>query len=916
MGRIQSNIGIITGVPITETVDALMSISARPRDLIASRTKQLQAEQAAIGELTALVLGVQFAGKNLAKESLFNAKTAASSRPESLAATVTGSPAAGSYQFTPLVQAQSQQLLSGGFASRDTPIGAGSITISRGTEVDRRIELSQLNGGAGVPRGKIRITDRSGAAAEIDLRYAVKIDDVIAKINEADGVQVTAVADGDAIRLVDDTGSSNNNLRVAEVNGGTTAAGLGLAGIDVAADEATGSDVLSLHRGIRASQLRDGSGLSLRQGVADLTVTFRDGSSPLSIDFNDLAASDKRDTATLGDILDRLNAADPTRLSAAISADGDRIVVTDLTSDTGGTFGVASANGGSLAEELGIATSAAAAEITGTRLLAGLKDTLLSSLEGGAGSGALGSLDLEDRSGTTATVDLSNAETLGDVIDAINTAGIGIRAQVNRAGNGLELRDTSGGTGNLTIASGDANNAAEKLKIAAGAAQSSIDSGSLHRQTVSRQTKLSDYNGGAGVKPGHFVITDSQGASAVITLTGTNATHIGDVLDLINAAGIGVTASINATGDGIQLTDTAGGSGTLSVGTSNRQTASDLRIAGAAQIVDVGGTPTQVIDGSTATTIEISAEDTLDDLVEKLNAAGLQLSASIFSDGSPTAPFRLSITSTVSGEAGRHVFDTSAAGFTVDEIVAAEDARLLFGSVAAGGIVATSSTGTFNDLVSGLSLDVKTSSTDPVTITVAGTDASFVTGVKVLVEQYNKLHAKIQTQTSFDPETNTTGILFGSGETLRIESEFSRLFTGRQAGLSGAQSLAELGLSVNDDGSLALDEAKLKAQFAADPEGVKDFFLHESRGFAGKLDRLAESFVNVDNSLLLNRYTALTRKVEFNEERIERMTASLDRQREALLAQFYNMESVIAKLQESLTSIQSIAALPPLYTTK
>ena len=204
-------------------------------------------------------------------------------------------------------------------------------------------------------RGKIRITDRSGASAEVDLRYAVTIDDVIAKINETDGVSVTAVADGDAIRLIDDTGATTNNLRVAEVNGGTTAASLGLANINVAASEATGSDVLSLHSGTLAGRLRDGSGLSLREGVADLTVTFRDGSSPLSIDFNELAAQDTRDTVTLGDVLDAINAADPARLTAEISADGDRIVLTDLTSDTGGTFSIASANGGTLAEELGIA---------------------------------------------------------------------------------------------------------------------------------------------------------------------------------------------------------------------------------------------------------------------------------------------------------------------------------------------------------------------------------------------------------------------------------------------------------------------------------------------------------------------------------------------------------------------------------
>ena len=312
------------------------------------------------------------------------------------------------------------------------------------------------------------------------------------------------------------------------------------------------------------------------------------------------------------------------------------------------------------------------------------------------------------------------------------------------------------------------------------------------------------------------------------------------MLDLINSASVGVTASINAAGDGIQLADTASGTGTLTVDAVGKKTALDLRIAAEAETIDIGGTPTQVIDGATAVTIDIDADNTLEDLVEKINDAGLPLSASIFSDGSPTNPFRLSLTSTVSGAAGRLVFDTSAAGFALDAIVAAQDARLLFGSITAGGIVATSSTGKFDDLVSGVSLTVKQASDDPVTISIAETDASFISAVKTLVDQYNKLHAKIQTQTLFNPDNNTTGILFGSNETLRIESQLSRLFTGRQAGLSGVESLAELGVSVNDDGSLALDEAKLKAQYAADSEGVQEFLARVARlrGQARRADRV------------------------------------------------------------------------------
>ncbi|MBP85626.1 MAG: hypothetical protein CMJ64_02750 [Planctomycetaceae bacterium] len=40
-----------------------------------------------------------------------------------LSTTLTGSPAPGTYQFTPVRQAQAHQLLSGGFASRDTALG-------------------------------------------------------------------------------------------------------------------------------------------------------------------------------------------------------------------------------------------------------------------------------------------------------------------------------------------------------------------------------------------------------------------------------------------------------------------------------------------------------------------------------------------------------------------------------------------------------------------------------------------------------------------------------------------------------------------------------------------------------------------------------------------------------------------------
>ena len=45
MGQIQTSMGLITGIPILDTVDKLMAISARPRDLITARNDDLQAPE-------------------------------------------------------------------------------------------------------------------------------------------------------------------------------------------------------------------------------------------------------------------------------------------------------------------------------------------------------------------------------------------------------------------------------------------------------------------------------------------------------------------------------------------------------------------------------------------------------------------------------------------------------------------------------------------------------------------------------------------------------------------------------------------------------------------------------------------------------------------------------------------------------
>jgi len=244
MGSITPNVGLITGIPIQKTIDQLIAVQSRPRDLLALLGKKVEAEQIAITAISASLLSFQFQAINVGKSDQFSQTSVTSSNASLLSVTSTGNPSLGSFQFTPLQTAQSQQLLSSGLASDTEALGGGSFSFRFGGYIDSDTDLEILNAGAGVERGRIRITDRSGASAEIDLRFVRTVDDVLKEVNKAAGINVKLEVRGDRFVLTDGTGDSGN-LRVQELSG-STAASLGLGGVNIAADEVVGQDVFQL----------------------------------------------------------------------------------------------------------------------------------------------------------------------------------------------------------------------------------------------------------------------------------------------------------------------------------------------------------------------------------------------------------------------------------------------------------------------------------------------------------------------------------------------------------------------------------------------------------------------------------------------------------------------------------------------
>src|SRR5205085_11644776 len=85
-----------------------------------------------------------------------------------------------------------------------------------------------------------------------------------------------------------------------------------------------------------------------------------------------------------------------------------------------------------------------------------------------------------------------------------------------------------------------------------------------------------------------------------------------------------------------------------------------------------------------------------------------------------------------------------------------------------GGQPLSSSTNTISGVIPGVTLDLKTASASPVTVTIAPDTAAITNQLQQFVDAFNKALDAISTQTKYDPTTRTGGPLSGDSALLGI----------------------------------------------------------------------------------------------------------------------------------------------------
>jgi flagellar hook-associated protein 2 len=908
MASISSSVGLISGINSKDVIDQLMALESRPKTTLQARIDSIGQQKLAYVDLTTRLTSLKLSGTTLKKPSTFENAATTSSDEDVLTATASPGAAVGSYQFQVARLVTTQQSVSRGFADFDSAkVGAGTLSIELGGgELDQQNTLGELRGGEGIRRGLFKITDRSGATAVIDTTAAVTLDDVLKKINTNLDISVKATLDGDRIVLSDLTGKTASNLVVQDVGEGHAAEDLGLVG-SAAANTINGTDINFLGRNTSLAQINDGRGVRTAGGEPDFTVTLGDGTS------FDVTISST--TKTLGDVIDAINTAGGGKVRAEVTPGSNGLTITDT---SGGSFDlqITRLNNSQAAADLGIESTGGGSVINGTSVIAGLGTVLVSSLNGGQGF-ELGTIAIQSRAAGAATsIDLSGAKSVADIINTINSAGAGVKASLNSAKNGIQIVDTSGGSGNLIISDASGTTAADFGITGTFDTNTAVVRGAnLQRQWVTENTLLADYNGGKGITPGKFRITDSNGKSATVDLTQGNEIRLADVIQEINSRGIGITASINAHGDGLLLTDSGGGTQKMKVEDLEGTAAADLNIKGTATAT--------TIDGSMEKTITVTANDTLQGIQKKITDLNWGVSASIINDGSGLTPYRLSINAKNSGRDGRVVFDSGATNLNTSTLVEAQDAAVFVGGAdAAQPLLITASKNQLSGVIKGVNIDLHGVSDKPVTLNVTRSDDNVVEEVTKFTDTFNEMVDKISELTKFDTETNTRGLLLGELTMQSVQSELYAMVQTVNVQAGRYRTLGDVGISVGDGAKLSFDEDKFREAYSNDPDSVEKLFTQLDsvvgadgkstsvpRGIGYAIETRITKLIDPVNGVITRENKTLDQRSEQFQDRIDSLDKLLEQKRSRLERQFANLESVLSGLQSQQQAIGQIKSI-------
>ncbi|WP_067585693.1 flagellar filament capping protein FliD [Endozoicomonas ascidiicola] len=309
------------------------------------------------------------------------------------------------------------------------------------------------------------------------------------------------------------------------------------------------------------------------------------------------------------------------------------------------------------------------------------------------------------------------------------------------------------------------------------------------------------------------------------------------------------------------------------------------------------GTASFTVNGETFSVALASGDDTLTGLRDAINNAedNTTIKAAIINDNGQQ---RLMLNSLESGTDNAVSMDLSGlTGGTVSlgtftELQPAQNASIRFGS-GASAITISSPDNKLEDVIDGVTLDLKAVSVSPITLDISQDKGSVSSAIQSFADTWNSLKSTFSDLTGYNGVS--AGTLNGDAQTRLLESqlrrELSNLF-----GESGDpfRSLGDLGLETTQTGDLTVNSSKLDAALSENFDALADIFAGED-GLMTRLEERLTPYLEGGGSIAQREDRLNESLSDIADDRLD-LEARLVRTQSFYQQQFLAMENLLASL--------------------
>jgi flagellar hook-associated protein 2 len=304
-----------------------------------------------------------------------------------------------------------------------------------------------------------------------------------------------------------------------------------------------------------------------------------------------------------------------------------------------------------------------------------------------------------------------------------------------------------------------------------------------------------------------------------------------------------------------------------------------------------GGDLKVQIGGSDGTTADIAitagSNDTLTTLAASINKQSATnswgITASVVTDASGA---RLAIYSQASGSDGALAIDNNTTSLTFEPPVGGTNAN-----ITVNGIPYQSTINTVTGAIPDVTLNLSTADPGtPVEVTVGPGTSQITSAISSFVSAYNTVVGDINSQFTVDPSTHLEGPL-GSDSALRalqssLAADAVYATTDAISTSSGINNLAALGITMNNDGTLALNSSTLSSALGSNSAAVENFFQNSNAtGFAenfttglNNLTDPTQGILNLDITQNQTQQPALNKEIGDFQVQLAAQKVQLDQQ--------------------------------------